>query len=172
MSPIYGVAILIFGVLLIEYIPKIYRHINKKRHPFSGKIETFKDVNDFIINKDIMFFQDKDDDGNIYKYAIVNAKTYTTIDFNYDSGGSKIIDIITGVYKTYIGDNYWFDMHNRINIPTRVFVWQHKDAINEQLEKERELKEKDRKEKEKILKLKQLDKNIRKDIFRILKGDK
>ena len=172
MAPIYGVAILIFGVLLIEYIPKIYRHINKKRNSFSGKIETFKDVNDFIINEDIISFQDKDDDGNMYKYVIVNAKTYTKIyDVSY-KGGSKIIDIIAGVYKTYIGDNYWYDMHNRIRIPIRAFVWQHKEAINEQLDKERELKEKDRKEKEKILKLKQLDKNIRKDIFRILKGDK
>ena len=170
MAPIYGVAILIFGVLLIEYIPKIYRYINKKRHPFSGKIETFKDVNDFIINKDIVFFQDKDDDGDMYNYTIVNTKTYTKIyDVSY-KGGSKIIDIITGVYKTYIGDNYWFDMRNRIRIPIRAFVWQHKDVINEQLEKERELKEKDRKEKEKILKLKHLDKNIRKDIFRINRG--
>ena len=161
MAPIYGVAILIIAVLSIEYIPKIYRHINKKRNSFSGKIETFKDVNDFIINEDIISFQDKDNDGNIYKYVIVNTKTYTKIYDVSDRYGYKIIDIITGVYKTYIGDNYWFNMHNRINIPTRAFVWQHKDVINEQLEKERELKEKDRKEKEKILKLKQLDKNIK-----------
>jgi hypothetical protein len=156
-------------------MPKLYRYINKKRHPFSGKIKTFKDVNDFIINKDIMFFQDKDENGNICKYTIVNTKTYTTIyDVSY-KGGSKIIYIIAGVYKSEIGDNYWYYMYNRISIPTRAFVWKHKDAINEQLEKERELKEKDArndvKDKERILELKQLDKNIRKDIFRIIRGD-
>jgi hypothetical protein len=122
-----------------------------------------------MANKDFISFQDKDENGNMYEYTIVNVKRYTRI---YDPiYNSKLIYIFKGIYKSEIGDDYWFDANNRINTPIRAFIWKHKDAINEQLEKERELKEKDRKEKEKILKLKKLDKNIKKDVFKIFKGN-
>jgi hypothetical protein len=132
------------------FAPKIYRYINKKKHPFSGKIETFKDVNDFIVNYNLFHFTDKDEN---YNYYIV-TKTYTI-------WNTKTITIPKGIYKTEKYDNYWYSIHNRINEPIRAFIWNHKDAINAQLDVEKITEEKDRKEKERILNLNELDKNIK-----------
>ncbi len=164
-------------ILFLIYIPKIYYYINKKRHPFSGKIETFKDVNDFIANYDFFHFSDKDDDNNEeeYDFYIVNAKRDEKVpDSDYVSG-YKIVNVYSGVYKTYKNDSYWFFLRNKdldMSNNIRAFIWRHKDAINAQLEIERIEEEKDRKEKEKILQLKELDKNIKKDVFKFLRGTK
>ena len=154
------------AILSWVFIPKIYRYINKKRHPFSGKIETFKDVNDFIINCDFLRFNDIEK-GVRYNYYIVGVKRDEKISDAID--GYRIITVCKGIYRTEAHDSYWFFMRHRIDEPVRAFIWKHKGAINAQLDVEAILKEKDRKEKEKKLKLKELDKNIKKDIFKVFR---
>ncbi len=163
--------IILIAIFLLIFTPKIYRYINKKRHPFSGKIKSFKDVNDFIANYDFLHFADKDDDGEEYDFYIIIVKQYgRTSDFLY--GGTKLVDIRKGIYKTNGLRSYWFSSINKINYPIRAFIWKHKDAINAQIETENKIKESDRKEKEKILQLRKLDKNIKKDVFKFLRGAK
>jgi hypothetical protein len=163
---LFYIVIIIFSWI---FVPKIYRYINKKRHPFSGKIETFKDVNDFIANYDLFYFADKDNDGVDYNYHIVTKRYNSNIFIIILS--TRTITIPKGIYKSEKYDNYWFAIHNRINEPIRAFVWKHKDAINAALDVEKIIKEKDRKEKEKNLKLKELDKNIKKDIFKVFRDN-
>ncbi len=123
--------LLLILALTIIIVSKITRFINKKRYIFSGKIETLKDVNAFIAHIDLLSFQEKEKDGKIYKYTIVNANTYEKIpDIKHNY---KTIDIFPGIYKSKIENNYWYDTNNLINIPAKKFIWEHKDAINQQL---------------------------------------
>ena len=147
------------AILSWIFIPKIYRYVNKKRHPFSGKIETFKDVNDFIANYDLFYFADKDENGVDYNYHIVMVK-HQAREFDIIMT-TNLVTVPQGIYKSEMHDNYWYWIGNRIDEPIRAFVWKHKDAINAQLDVDKIIKEKDRKEKEKKLKLKELDKNIK-----------
>jgi hypothetical protein len=114
--------LIILFIVFLLFAYTMYCYINEKLHPFSGRIETFKDVNDFI--------------ANYYNYKGFHFKE-----------GTDSLDIMS------------------VEEPIRAFVWEHKDAINYQLEKDREEKdEKKNKEKEgeeRMIKLEKLDNAIR-----------
>jgi hypothetical protein len=138
---------LAIAIIFAGIISTIYLIYIQKKYPFFGKIKTYTDVNGFIANIDTISFQDTDENDNLYQYIIENNK----------------LNILSNVYKFPIGVDNSYD---KIKIPIRVFVWEHKDAINKQLilnkEIERKVKEEKFLKKEQLLKLKQLDKIIRK----------
>ncbi len=156
---------IIIAIALYTYVPKIISYINKKKHPFFGKIETYEDVNAFIAHKELLSFQNTDKNNNIYQYSVVNTTLYRMA-YNSDCDCKTTIDIPPDVYKYPIGTESWYDKSNRLNIPIRAFIWENKDIINKQLaidyEIEQEIKEKELKEKEQLLQLKKLDEIIRK----------
>lgn len=101
----------------------------------------------------------------MYQYSIVNT-ALSQITHNSDCDCETSISILPGIYKYPIGTELWYDKSNKLNIPIRAFIWEHRDIINKQLTTEnkieQETKEKELKEKEQLLKLKKLDKVIRK----------
>ncbi len=154
---------LIISALFI-YIPAIFYYVDKKEYPFYGKIETFADIKGFIVNKNMLSFQDKDENGNMCQYTMVNIVECDKI---YELPRKyKTINISPGIYKSQIGDLDWQNENNKINVPIRAFIWEHVNAINKQLaidnETEEKTKEKESKEKERLARLRQLDRQIRK----------
>lgn len=158
--------LLLILALTIIIVPKIIRFINKRRYPFTGKIEIFRDVNAFIAHIDSLDFQEEKD-GKLYKYNILNVNSSEKMPNS--KGNYDIVDVFKGIYKSEVGNNYWFNIRYRINTPIRAFIWKHKDIINQQLSIQEKAKEKKLKEKEELSKSKYLDTIIRKNRIKIIK---
>ncbi len=153
-------------VLLIVLLPKIIRYFNKKRYPFAGKIETSRDVNAFIAHVDSLEFQEEED-CKLYRYNILNVDGYERMPNS--KGNYDIVNVLRGVYRSEVGDNYWFNIRYRMNTPIRAFIWKHRYIINQQLNLQEKAKEEKLKQREELSKSKHLDTIIRKNKIKIIK---
>ena len=123
--------VVIFVILFIpELISELIWRIRKKRHLFSGKIENYKDVNDFLANYKHFIFHEQE-----YYYLIV-SKTFSRSYKDYSNRWSGR-DFYSGIY---ISENNSTDlryMDRKRNQPLRAFVWEHRDEINLELERQK-----------------------------------
>ncbi|MHB1546134.1 MAG: hypothetical protein ACYCSB_01210 [bacterium] len=70
---------ILFSVFAILVMPKLIWHIRKKRHTFSGKIESYKDVNDFLLNYKYFIFCERED----YYSVVTKTFSWTHNDYSY-----------------------------------------------------------------------------------------
>ena len=130
---IFSIFLLVIGMLLIfalisAIIRPIIRIIFRRRYPFSGRIDSYTDVNRFILHYDDFFIEDNPDDPEGRYFFILTHTDYSR-PYGY------------GVY--YVRHiSYPPDISRLITRNIRIFIWEHRDIINAELKERQEKHEK------------------------------
>ena len=171
----------VFLLLSIMIFPDIIRDIRKYLNPFSGQIETFKDVNAFLVNYKYFTFYNGDMHGDIYDIkeefypdgqlksrikSLVHPKYYYIVTVNlmwysnFDLSSPFLVP--KGIYwSNDKNDDLRFFLKERY-IPLRVFIWNHRDAINAELSRQKKESEHANVKAENIAEYKKQEQDIKK----------
>ncbi len=173
-----GVVILLLSIMIF---PDIIKDIRKYFNSFSGQIETFKDVNAFLVNYKYFTFRNDDIHGDKYDIkeefypdgqlksrmkSLVHPKYYYIVTVNlmwysnFDLSSPFLVP--KGIYwSNDKNDDLRFFLKER-NIPLRVFIWNHKDAINAELLRQKKESERANIKAENIAEYKKQEQDIKK----------